>query len=706
MQRNPLARACALAMVLGAAPALAAPVYFFGDSLTDTGAFQGLANGSATLATGTRWTYDNAPFYADVLARALGGAAVANNPLNPATSSQGNNYAQGGARSSVQSSNTGPWSTAGAGGFPPADPRSAGNLAVQDLPDQVGFYLSARNGRADSAAWHVLWSGGNDIPAALETSAVSGSTAGVAQVSSDASSLLGQVQRLRVAGAERFIVPNLPAFGLTPATVSSTVLAVINAQPTLAAIPSSTKLAAIGAAQQVLSSAATPDAASQQALRRKALNAAESVLGLPANTLVNQYEGSNGVQSSVNSLATLFNGTVNLGLSQTGVNLVRLDVAGLLNEIIADPLRYGFDNVTGSACPAGVSSLACFSSTPGFNANLRYLFADDRHPSPQAQQMIGDYAVATLAAPYYAAALPAAAESASAGLYNTLEQRHRLARQAPQTVGTVSAFAQYGYQPFAAKGAGGLDGGGQQHAYTVGVEAQLRAETRLGLALGYQQGTLDSGANSDFRFRQQRLAAYASQQWGEFSLAADAFIASNAYRSVRRSFALGAVSRSESGETDGEQTGLRVSGRYHWQYGDWTLSPMLGLAYENIRVNGYGETGDNSTAMRFGSQKQAGWQARLGVDVATRLGRWLPYASAEWVQRLSTRQATLDAAIKSQPGQFSTELARPERSWGQLRLGSQVELVKGLMGNIEAYSSVARNSGRQWGVQLGVSHDF
>ena len=30
------------------------------------------------------------------------------------------------------------------------------------------------------------------------------------QVSSDASSLLGQVQRLRVAGAERFIVPNLP----------------------------------------------------------------------------------------------------------------------------------------------------------------------------------------------------------------------------------------------------------------------------------------------------------------------------------------------------------------------------------------------------------------------------------------------------------------------------------------------------------------
>ena len=36
----------------------------------------------ATRATGTRWTYDNAPFYADVPAP-WGGAAVANNPTEP-----------------------------------------------------------------------------------------------------------------------------------------------------------------------------------------------------------------------------------------------------------------------------------------------------------------------------------------------------------------------------------------------------------------------------------------------------------------------------------------------------------------------------------------------------------------------------------------------------------------------------------------------
>ena len=105
------------------------------------------------------------------------------------------------------------------------------------------------------------------------------------------------------------------------------------------------------------------------------------------------------MQSSVNSLATLFNGTVNLGLSQTGVNLW----AGwlVLNEIIADPLRYGFDNVTGSACPAGVSSLACFLPHRALTPICAICLPMTVTP-PQAQQMIGDYAVvATLAAPYY-----------------------------------------------------------------------------------------------------------------------------------------------------------------------------------------------------------------------------------------------------------------------------------------------------------------
>ena len=101
--------------------------------------------------------------------------------------------------------------------------------------------------------------------------------------------------------------------------------------------------------------------------------------------------------------------------------------------------------------------------------------------------MIGDYAVATLAAPYYAAALPQQRQNPPAPDCIPRWSNATAWRGKPRKPWARSApLLHYGYQPFAAKGAGGLDGGGQQHAYTVGGNP-LRAETRLGLALGYQQ---------------------------------------------------------------------------------------------------------------------------------------------------------------------------------------------------------------------------
>ena len=129
------------------------------------------------------------------------------------------------------------------------------------------------------------------IPAALETSAVRWQHRRCGRVSSDASSLLGQVQRLRVAGAERLSCPNLPAFGLTPATVSSTSAGGDQRQPTLAAIPSSAKLAAIGATQQVLSSAATPTRPASKRYAAKRSMPPKACWGLPANTLVRPIRG-------------------------------------------------------------------------------------------------------------------------------------------------------------------------------------------------------------------------------------------------------------------------------------------------------------------------------------------------------------------------------------------------------------------------------
>ena len=90
-------------------------------------------------------------------------AAVASNPPEPGHLITGGQQLRLRRRApSVQFQQHRPWHHPYAGDFRRPTHARAGNQAVQDLPDQAGFHLSARNGRADSAARHVLWSGGND----------------------------------------------------------------------------------------------------------------------------------------------------------------------------------------------------------------------------------------------------------------------------------------------------------------------------------------------------------------------------------------------------------------------------------------------------------------------------------------------------------------------------------------------------------------
>ena len=288
--------------------------------------------------------------------------------------------------------------------------------------------------------------------------------------------------------------------------------------------------------------------------------------------------------------------------------------------------------------------------------------------------MIGDcrVAVATLAAPYYAAALPAAAESASAGLYNTLAtpppgaaspaNRGHGQRLCPMATSRLPPRAQADWT--AAVNNTPIPWGWKPSCAPKRDWAWRWAIIKA----------LDSGANSDFRFRQQRLASLRQPAMGEFlALAADAFIASNAYRLSAPQLLPWARSawRSESGKPTVNKPVCVADGRYHWQYGDWTLSPMLGLAYENIRVNGYGEMATTAPPCALAARSELagkpGWA-----------WTWPPawaagcHASAEWVQRLSTRRATLDAAIK-EPARPVQHRAGPPGTQvgGQLRLGSQ-----------------------------------
>ncbi len=177
--------AAVVGLALGAASASAGDysnTIFFGDSLTDSGTF------ASVVPTGGKFTTNPGPVWAENVASAYGKTAT------PAVSG-GTDYAVGGARVSQL----------------PGVPATAPTATATPVRTQITNYLASTGGRADPNALYTVWGGANDIFAAL----ASPSTAQAA-ITQAATDLVGEVARLRAAGAKTILVPTLPDIGLTP----------------------------------------------------------------------------------------------------------------------------------------------------------------------------------------------------------------------------------------------------------------------------------------------------------------------------------------------------------------------------------------------------------------------------------------------------------------------------------------------------------
>jgi phospholipase/lecithinase/hemolysin len=196
-------------------------LYFFGDSLTDTG---NVAKASSVLNSYTFGAiprhptppyvdgrFTNGPVWAEYVAAELERAQDA----QPAGMSMGwfgqvggpgNNYAVGGARTG-----------------------SGGALGLLDviLPtgifEQVDFYFSKTGGVADPAALYFIVGGGNDLRDAARISDVAQRARAARQAGEN---IAYSVRNLYLAGARNFVLVNSPDIGLIPETIGDNLTAV------------------------------------------------------------------------------------------------------------------------------------------------------------------------------------------------------------------------------------------------------------------------------------------------------------------------------------------------------------------------------------------------------------------------------------------------------------------------------------------------
>jgi outer membrane lipase/esterase len=204
-------------------PAISAPfngLYFFGDSLTDTG---NVAKASSVLnqytfglvpnhpsAPYVSGRFSDGPVWAEYTADRLGrpqDAASAGMSMGVfgQTGGVGNNYAVGGARTD-----------------------SSGALGLLDfliptgMTQQVDFYLSRVGGAADPNGLYFLMGGGNDL---RDAARMADAAQRQAAAELAAHNILTLVETLYSAGARQFMLVNAPNIGVIPESLADGVLA-------------------------------------------------------------------------------------------------------------------------------------------------------------------------------------------------------------------------------------------------------------------------------------------------------------------------------------------------------------------------------------------------------------------------------------------------------------------------------------------------
>ncbi|MFK3926148.1 autotransporter outer membrane beta-barrel domain-containing protein [Serratia liquefaciens] len=631
-------------------------LYVFGDSLSDTG-----NNG--------RFTYDSNKhlLYDEVLAQRIGAALVASDD-------GGNNYAAGGGVA-VPALN-------------PAD----------NTQDQVQSYLGQVNGRADGDGLYIHWIGGNDLAAA----ALNPTTApGVAYNSAAAAA--AQVHSLLNAGAGTVIVPTVPNIGSTPQLMELII------QQALTPVQN----AAVQAAYATLNSLATPDNASRTEAIHQALTAAAAqgsaipqVQQAIAAQLIAAYDS---LSAQAAQLTDFYNQSEDHLLAQGGGNIVRVDVNKLFGEAIANPAQFGFTNTAGMACPPGVSSAVCRSTMPGFDSSQAYLFADHFHPSPQAHLLIADYIQAVLDGPAQVVALNQATAAMARDSRATLDSRFQQLRSGENPQGSLGVFGGYAGQhyDYSSNLAAG-DGNATTHNLTVGVDYQLTDGWLIGALISGSNDDQQPSSRYDYKARGLLFSAFTALELFENGwVNADLHYATMNYDDIRRSMQLGALTRTETGSTDGKQWGARITAGYDFPVTSYlNTGPMAQFAWDYSNVSGYSEDGNDSTAMRFNDQTYHSQIGALGWRLDSKFGLFNPYAEVSYQHQFGDDVYRAGGGLKSTQTSFTRDSASQDKNWVDVTLGANMPLTD----QVAAFATVSQtgglSSGEQFMYNVGVSARF
>jgi len=306
-----------------------------------------------------------------------------------------------------------------------------------------------------------------------------------------------------------------------------------------------------------------------------------------------------------------------------------------------------------------------------------------------------------LTGPANMGAISAAPYAAEQAQFRALDGRMWSSLGTPASTSTLQAWAAYDYGSNDFGGGSLATGNGDTNSVAVGLDMRVTNEILAGVAYGYSDNRSDFGNSAgNFKLQENMITAYGGWGRGPWYVGGSLFLGGLDYN-TSRSLALGAASRSESGDTNGSHWGIRLLGGYWFNYQTVVHGPFLKLVYQEATVDAFSESGADSTALSYGKQKRDSFITSLGWQAQGQWGQVRPFARATWEWESKDSQQYVNAGSAALGGSYSIATFKPDSNWGLFLLGASMDFGK-VTGFLSGTATAGKSNGDGYGVTVGI----
>ncbi|CUT17491.1 MULTISPECIES: SGNH/GDSL hydrolase family protein [Candidatus Ichthyocystis] len=426
-------------------------------------------------------------------------------------------------------------------------------------------------------------------------------------------------------------------------------------------------------------------------------------------------------EAELNAVTAYFNAKLQATVSDlnrggNGVNLLVLDWATLMSEILSNYEDYGFKNVTDSGCTDSVFSTAGPCAVDHWkrrDAPSYYFFMDGKHPGGAAEKIISDYSQSVLEAPILMGVLPripaAMVLSHKASVDNVLAGIRAGVHNAGDWIfsGTL-AHGNYDINVVSPV----IPPSPQDNSLAISwtyVHPDATSYSGFTTFFSDNYGYFN-GDRSSYLMNWFGITTYHQRFFKNWLLTAKIGGIGIIYPFINREIPMGISFRNETSRTNGYGAWGEISAFYPWKsFSSLTYGPVLDAIYRYTFIRGFSETARNSTSMRFFDQKLNSFRTSIGWLVKGNFS-WSGHALSPFVTLWLTRENVTSkryvyASLITFPSVFHLPVYVPGKYSSDIETGLSGNF-DGYMWSLGATGSVYSKAARQFSVNLSISRKF